>query len=56
MKASALGAVLLLIGLIVIAYGFSRPFDFLTPFIGFCVLGVGLWILAEKFRQWVREH
>jgi hypothetical protein len=56
LKAVTLGLILFVIGLLIIGYGFSRPFDFLTPFIGFIILGIGVWIFATKFKQWVREH
>jgi hypothetical protein len=52
-----LGVILILIGLLITAYGFGRSaFDFFTPFIGIMVMGVGFWILATKFKQWVFSH
>lgn len=54
--ASVLGIILIIIGLSITGYGFSRPFDFLIPMIGIAILLIGLWILATKFKQWVYSH
>jgi hypothetical protein len=52
-----LGLILIFIGLLITAYGFGHSaFDFFTPLIGIMVMGVGFWILATKFRQWVFSH
>jgi hypothetical protein len=57
MKASTLGIVLIIVGFLIMLYGFGRSaFDFITPTIGILIMGVGLWILAVKFRQWVHSH
>ena len=56
MRATTLGIVFIIIGSLVTAYGFSRPFDFFIPFVGIIIMGVGFWILATKFRQWVYKH
>jgi len=56
LKATTLGLILLAIGLLIMVYGFSRPFDFLTPVIGMAIMFVGIWIFVIKFRKWVHEH
>jgi hypothetical protein len=57
LKSWVLGLILIFIGLLITAYGFGHSaFDFFTPLIGIMVIGVGFWILATKFRQWVFSH
>jgi len=57
LKALLLGIIVILIGLLITAYGFGRDaWDFITPTIGLLIMGVGFWILVTKFRQWVHTH
>ena len=49
LKAVALGAIQLLVGLLVTAYGFRHSvFIFFTQLIWIAITGIGLWIFAKK--------
>jgi hypothetical protein len=57
LQAWVLGVILIVVGLLITAYGFGRSaWDFFTPLVGILVMGVGFWILATKFKQWVLSH
>ena len=57
MKAVALGAIISLMGLILMLYGWSNMLsDFIWFGIGFFITMIGVWILGVKFRQWVYRH
>jgi len=60
MRASVLGAILLIVGFLLLIYDFATvsPFQFLSlpMIVAILMIAVGLWILATKFKDWVYEH
>ena len=56
LRATILGIIILVVGFFVLLYGFSRPWDFMTPLVGLVIMFIGLWVLGTKFKQWVRSH
>jgi hypothetical protein len=56
MSSVALGILLIIIGFLIMLYGFGT-FNLLVIAIGIAVfMGIGFWILATKFKQWVLSH
>jgi hypothetical protein len=57
LRAWVLGVIIIVVGLLITAYGFGRnAWDFITPAIGIVVMGFGFWILLTKFKQWIFNH
>jgi hypothetical protein len=56
MSSVALGILLIIIGFLIMLYGFGT-LNFIIIAIGIAVfMGIGFWILATKFKQWVLSH
>ena len=56
MSSVALAILLITIGFLMMLYGLGS-FDLIVSAIGIVVfMGIGFWILATKFKQWVHSH